>query len=640
MKGKIWLICLIALYGFVLDAQQIKLFLPKDGSYIQIDSIIGSALTLIKWSGYPHSELNFSFTLDSEQSWIPMRIFFHPSSDTTGYWLPPDSSSDLCKVKLSLKSDSSIYVINKSPFTLYFIDYNYISSNEILMWVGNNGMGSHDPRYEGGFYWPVSDSTIHTAIFQDGLVWGGKVNGEIRVNGNTYRNGLQPGKILENGFADNPISNKIFKIRKDWQTLPESTIKDRFKYDYNHWPIEAGAPWDDVNEDGVYTPDFDIPKFIGDETLFYVANDLDTAISKFTYGSDPIGLEFQTTIFGFNREDLKDVVFKKYKVINKSSTDITDMYFTYWADVDLGYASDDLAAFDSTHNMAYVYNADNEDVGYLNSGYGTPPPAVAHMIVQGPIILATSSDSARFDNSWRNGFKNLGMTSSGLIVKSSSIYPTDTYLGVYEGTLQFYNVMQGLKNDGTYVIDPTTNLPTVFALTGDPVTQTGWYNLYNSLSPGFDQRYHAPTGPLNLAVGDTQEVVYAIMMAKGTDNLNSITKLRELAAHVQEFYNTELVEILNTKETVTPNGFTLYQNYPNPFNPKTTIEYEVPEKSFVTIKIYDILGREVQTLVNNEEKVRWRYKVVFDASTLSSGVYFYRLQAGSFVETKKMIFMK
>ena len=130
------------------------------------------------------------------------------------------------------------------------------------------------------------------------------------------------------------------------------------------------------------------------------------------------------------------------------------------------------------------------------------------------------------------------------------------------------------------------------------------------------------------------------MMAKGTDNLNSITKLKELASHVQEFYNTEFVDILNTKQTVVPTGYTLYQNYPNPFNPKTTIEYEIPEKSFVTIKIYDILGREVQTLVNNEEKVRFKYKVVFDASTLASGVYFYRIQAGSFTETKKMVVLK
>ena len=188
------------------------------------------------------------------------------------------------------------------------------------------------------------------AIYCDGLVWGGKVNGEIRVNGNTYRNGLQPGRILEDGTADNSLytQNKIFKIRKDWQSLPESVFKDRLEYDYNHWPVEAGAPWDDINEDGVYTPGFDKPKFIGDETLFYVANDLDTAISRFPYGSDPIGLEFQTTVFGFEREDLKDVVFKKYKIINKSNNDITDMYFSYWADDDLGWGSDDYEGFDSS----------------------------------------------------------------------------------------------------------------------------------------------------------------------------------------------------------------------------------------------------------------------------------------------------
>ena len=95
-------------------------------------------------------------------------------------------------------------------------------------------------------------------------------------------------------------------------------------------------------------------------------------------------------------------------------------------------------------------------------------------------------------------------------------------------------------------------------------------------------------------------------------------------------------------------SYALYQNYPNPFNPNTTIEYEVPEKSYVTIKIYDILGREVQTLVNNEEKVRWRYKVLFDASTLASGIYFYRIQVvdpvsssgQGFTETKKMMVIR
>ena len=70
------------------------------------------------------------------------------------------------------------------------MDYDYFSTNEIFMWIGNNGMGSHNPHTNGdGFYWPGGDSATIPAIFADGLVWGGKVNGEIRVNGSTYRYG-------------------------------------------------------------------------------------------------------------------------------------------------------------------------------------------------------------------------------------------------------------------------------------------------------------------------------------------------------------------------------------------------------------------------------------------------------------------
>jgi len=88
-----------------------------------------------------------------------------------------------------------------------------------------------------------------------------------------------------------------------------------------------------------------------------------------------------------------------------------------------------------------------------------------------------------------------------------------------------------------------------------------------------------------------------------------------------------------------PNEFSLHQNYPNPFNPTTTIKYQIPELSFVTIKVYDVLGNEVATLVN-AKKPEGNYEVKFDAVSLPSGIYFYRLQAGSFVETKKMVLMK
>ena len=86
-----------------------------------------------------------------------------------------------------------------------------------------------------------------------------------------------------------------------------------------------------------------------------------------------------------------------------------------------------------------------------------------------------------------------------------------------------------------------------------------------------------------------------------------------------------------------PQQFKLKQNYTNPFNPSTLINYQIPELSYVTIKIYDVLGNEIATLVN-EEKPVGGYEVEFDATRLPSGIY--KLQAGSFVETKKMALLR
>ena len=90
---------------------------------------------------------------------------------------------------------------------------------------------------------------------------------------------------------------------------------------------------------------------------------------------------------------------------------------------------------------------------------------------------------------------------------------------------------------------------------------------------------------------------------------------------------------------VIPNEFILRQNYPNPFNPQTKISFSVPKESFITLKIYDLLGREVATLVQ-DKKQQGEYSVTWNADNVPSGVYFYKLLAGDFIQTKKMILMK
>jgi hypothetical protein len=100
--------------------------------------------------------------------------------------------------------------------------------------------------------------------------------------------------------------------------------------------------------------------------------------------------------------------------------------------------------------------------------------------------------------------------------------------------------------------------------------------------------------------------------------------------------NTSSVEETNT-EVVT--GYHLGENYPNPFNPSTKIKYQIPERTYVTLKVYDVLGNIVATLVSAETSAG-SYEIDFNGTALPSGVYFYRLQTGSFVETKKMLLMK
>ncbi|HMS34406.1 MAG TPA: T9SS type A sorting domain-containing protein [Ignavibacteria bacterium] len=91
--------------------------------------------------------------------------------------------------------------------------------------------------------------------------------------------------------------------------------------------------------------------------------------------------------------------------------------------------------------------------------------------------------------------------------------------------------------------------------------------------------------------------------------------------------------------TQVPEKFTLYQNYPNPFNPVTNLKFGISKLGFVSLKVYDVLGKEIAVLVN-EKLSPGSYSLVFDGSNFNSGVYFYRLTSENFTETKKMLMIK
>jgi hypothetical protein len=145
--------------------------------------------------------------------------------------------------------------------------------------------------------------------------------------------------------------------------------------------------------------------------------------------------------------------------------------------------------------------------------------------------------------------------------------------------------------------------------------------------------------------GDTQIVQIAQLIARGSNNLNSVTLLKQLSDVAKQLCENNFVIGINPISTEIPKQFSLSQNYPNPFNPSTHIRFEVPITKGdlggfpIKLIIYNSLGQEITTLVNEQLKPGV-YEVEWNAANYPSGIYFYKLSAGDFNETKKMVLIK
>jgi hypothetical protein len=139
---------------------------------------------------------------------------------------------------------------------------------------------------------------------------------------------------------------------------------------------------------------------------------------------------------------------------------------------------------------------------------------------------------------------------------------------------------------------------------------------------------------------DTQEVIVALFGGLGNTQIQSVEEMKLNAEAFKNLYNNNVVTDISEAEPANKlQHFILHQNYPNPFNPITTIRYSLSNASQVSLIIYNTIGQEVATLVNERQSVG-NYGVNFDAGHLSSGVYFYKIIAGSFIKSRKMIVMR
>jgi hypothetical protein len=207
----------------------------------------------------------------------------------------------------------------------------------------------------------------------------------------------------------------------------------------------------------------------------------------------------------------------------------------------------------------------------------------------------------------------------------------------------FYMYENGAGTDSCYygimgiAIDDEPMAPnTMRGIVTDSVAWNRWklYDFmtstaFDTITTDGDYRMYTCTGPFYIPAGSTLIIDIAIVAG---------TSLEDLRANAQDAIDYWLIVPVE-EETLAKLDFLLLQNYPNPFNPSTKISYYIPNNSFTTIKVYDILGNEIETLVK-EEKESGTYELTWYAEGLPSGVYFYQLTAGSFSQTKKMLLIK
>ena len=413
---------------------------------------------------------------------------------------------------------------------------NYVDSsgtfdgNQIYADVTNNGLFlDYHISGDSALEWPKGTG-VHS-IFQSALWLGATVNGEVRVSIGDYTQDMGPGP-----WGGDPLAavHRIYKVEKSMLASPIDFA------DFQEWPVDFGAPWVDVDGDGVYTPlpgGPDHPEFVGDQVLWFVSNDGDPAY-KLNMGTSPMDVEVQTTMFGFDRPDVfGDMVFLKQLVINRGSNTLEDTYMALWSDPDLGYAGDDLVGCDPALGLGYVWNF-GEDSQYNALDIGTP--AAGYDFFQGPMVPCDDgedcTEGAKMFGTRHPGMKNLSMSSFAFYINGDATYtdPSDEIEGYY--------YMQGLRKDGSpYPTDIAGDLyDQKFCFYGDPNLAHGTANpVDGNYAPAADRRFLMTVGPFTMAPGDSQEVVFGIFHAAGGGPIASVDYLKEVDALAQTAYDID-----------------------------------------------------------------------------------------------------
>lgn len=404
----------------------------------------------------------------------------------------------------------------------------WVDANRMNGVFRNNGTWHYDNvAGNWGLEWPKGSGL--SPIFAGGQWVGAIVDGEIRVAGVQHSaTEFQPGMILEPFVADNPAAGAY-----KWYSISPGG-----EGDWTNWPFDQGAPYVDENGNGMYDVG-ESPQLNGDLTAFSVWNDL---AAHTEYNTNKLSVEVGQTVFAFNRADaLGDMQFVKWRLINKSGSDWDSTYFSIWLDPDVGGATDDLVGCDPALGLGYCYNGDNDD-----QSYGATCPAVGIDFFQGPVIDNPDSTVVLPDGTVLEGKEMLKMTS--FVFYNNNDDPVN---GNPQSGSDVWNFMRSIWRNGQPITeggrgtDPNADRA-FFMFDGNPEEATGWLD-----DEADDRRFLMTTGPFvmkawedvngsgmpELGEPGVQDIVAGIIVARGANNLNSVTVLKQVDELAQLAYD-------------------------------------------------------------------------------------------------------
>lgn len=497
------------------------------------------------------------------------------------------------------------------------------------------------------------------------------------TNGRQWGNGI-PSQNVQGDYLPGPIG--LFASDNHYYgdlTFMVTAQDTPFGQSWQMWKsaVAAGADFYDGDRDGLYDPvdkngngvwdaNEDRPDACGQVSYWRVDNDGVNSLQRKFNDVDPQFIEVQrTATISSIKGGRVPMLYVRFRIINtgQKAEVLDSVYFSIVSPSITEEASNYLAGCDTSSGSVFAYST-MDDAVYQN------PPCYLISFLQGPLVslpgvtfIDVNSNGVfdpGIDSSIKKGFNRKGRFKGLDSIPGSMNLEMTGFTPYYPGSVkhgepntqyELRNYMVGGLTRTGEPIDPCNwgfgnsasladckDLNPKFLYSGNPVENKGWLNTVSGR-----EVLMMSAGPFKLVKNVPQDIYVTYVVGQGYSPVNSIEIARNTNIEGRKFFDKNLGDepLAVEDEIQGVKNYNLEQNYPNPFNPATTIRYSVAEFNRVTLKVYDLLGKEVASLVN-EEKRPGSYTAVFNASNLASGIYFYRLQAGSKSFTRKLLLVK